>query len=154
MAALSFARPREHTALPSPARPARRLHSRRRRAHVPAAVGSSFSPVNPFQVLIAQHVAELPQGSAAGFSVVPRHCADRLDRGDLLAIPRQAKVLAYYYGAGLTELITPTNGALMAILAAAEVRFEHWIKFTLPLFAILFALGFVAVAIAIGIGLQ
>src|SRR5262249_19713088 len=29
-----------------------------------AAVGSSFSPYNPFQVLIAQHVAQLEQGSA------------------------------------------------------------------------------------------
>ena len=32
-----------------------------------AAVGASFSPVNPFQVIIAQKVAELPQASGIGF---------------------------------------------------------------------------------------
>ena len=33
---------------------------------------------------------------------------------DLLGVSRQVPVLAYQTGAGLTELVTPTNGALMA----------------------------------------
>ena len=48
---------------------------------------------------------------------------------DLLGISRQATVLAYQSGAGLTELLTPTNGALMAVLLAAGVPFGRWIKF-------------------------
>ena len=32
-----------------------------------AAVGAAFSPVNPFQVVIAQKVAELPPASGLGF---------------------------------------------------------------------------------------
>ena len=32
-----------------------------------AAVGSAFSPINPFQVIIAQKVAQLPPGSGASF---------------------------------------------------------------------------------------
>jgi uncharacterized ion transporter superfamily protein YfcC len=32
-----------------------------------AAVGAAFSPVNPFQVIIAQNVAELPPASGSGF---------------------------------------------------------------------------------------
>lgn len=35
----------------------------------PAAVGAAFSPVNPFQVVIAQKVAELPPASGFGFRV-------------------------------------------------------------------------------------
>ena len=35
-----------------------------------AAIGSAFSPINPFQVLIAQKVAHLPQGSGALFRLV------------------------------------------------------------------------------------
>lgn len=72
---------------------------------------------------------------------------------DLLGLSRQVVVLAYQYGAGLCDIVTPTNGALMAILAAAGVRYEQWIKFAFPLYATLVALGGVAIAIAIAINL-
>ena len=36
---------------------------------------------------------------------------------DLIGLSRQVTVLAYQYGAGLCEVLTPTNGALMAMLA-------------------------------------
>jgi uncharacterized ion transporter superfamily protein YfcC len=48
---------------------------------------------------------------------------------DLLGISRQVTVLAYQTGAGLTELLTPTNGALMAVLLAGGVSFPQWIRF-------------------------
>ena len=73
---------------------------------------------------------------------------------DLLGLSRQVTVLAYQYGAGLTELVAPTNGALMAILIAADVRYERWLRFVLPVLAGLFALGAVAVMIGIAIGLR
>jgi uncharacterized ion transporter superfamily protein YfcC len=50
---------------------------------------------------------------------------------DLLGISRQVTVIAYQTGAGLTELLTPTNGALMAVLLAAGVPFQRWLRFTL-----------------------
>ena len=62
---------------------------------------------------------------------------------DLLSISRQVTVLAYQTGAGLTEMLTPTNGALMAILLAADVPFDKWIRF---------AIGGVAIAVLVGIG--
>ncbi|MFI5246337.1 MAG: YfcC family protein, partial [Gemmatimonadales bacterium] len=46
---------------------------------------------------------------------------------DLLGLSRQVTVLAYQFGAGLCELLTPTNGALMAIIVAARVRYEEWL---------------------------
>jgi uncharacterized ion transporter superfamily protein YfcC len=49
--------------------------------------------------------------------------------GDLVGLSRQAVVFAYQTGAGLTELLTPTNGALMAVLLAADVPFAKWIRF-------------------------
>lgn len=73
--------------------------------------------------------------------------------GDLVSIPRQAVVLAYQYGAGLTDIVTPTNGGMMAILAAANVPYEKWIRFALPLFGILLALGALAVMAAIAVNL-
>jgi len=61
---------------------------------------------------------------------------------DLLDISRQATVLAYQTGAGLTDVLTPTNGALMAVLLAAGVPWGRWVRF---------ALGGVALALAVGI---
>lgn len=49
--------------------------------------------------------------------------------GDLLSLARDAVVIAYQTGAGLTELVTPTNGALMATLLAAGVSYQQWIRF-------------------------
>jgi uncharacterized ion transporter superfamily protein YfcC len=73
---------------------------------------------------------------------------------DLIGLSRQVTVLAYQYGAGLCELITPTNGALMAMLAAAGVRYEHWMKLTLPLVGLLACLGVVAMAAGVATGLR
>jgi uncharacterized ion transporter superfamily protein YfcC len=64
---------------------------------------------------------------------------------DLLHLSRQVTVLAFQYGAGLCELLTPTNGALMAIIVAARVKYEDWFKFAMPLYLMLIVLGAVAV---------
>ncbi|PYV86270.1 MAG: YfcC family protein, partial [Acidobacteria bacterium] len=74
--------------------------------------------------------------------------------GSLLGLPRQVTVLAYQYGAGLCELLTPTNGALMAILATAGVRYEQWLKFALPLYLALSILGMIAIYLGISIKLK
>ncbi len=58
------------------------------------------------------------------------------------------------YGAGLCDLRTPTNGALMAILATSGLQYQRWVKCAFPLYAGLFALGALAVGTAIVIGLQ
>jgi uncharacterized ion transporter superfamily protein YfcC len=72
---------------------------------------------------------------------------------DLIGLARQVMVLAYQYGAGLCELLTPTNGALMAVLAAAGVRYDQWLRLAFPLVALLAALGVLAIIIGIAIGL-
>jgi uncharacterized ion transporter superfamily protein YfcC len=72
---------------------------------------------------------------------------------DLLGVARQTTILAYQFGAGLCDIVTPTNGALMAILAAAGVRYDRWLRFAVPLWLMLLALGAVAIVVAIAIGL-
>ena len=69
---------------------------------------------------------------------------------DLLGISRQVTVLAYQTGAGLTELLWPTNGALMAILLAAGVPYGKWIKFALVGVALLVVVGVVGMLVAQG----
>jgi uncharacterized ion transporter superfamily protein YfcC len=108
--------------------------------------------VSGLGMMIMHTVVHVPVPSVSGHAVLTMPILVPLS--DLLGITRQATVLAYQYGAGLCEIVTPTNGALMAVLAAAGVRFEHWVRFVLPLFLILFALGFVAVAAAIATNLR
>jgi uncharacterized ion transporter superfamily protein YfcC len=99
----------------------------------------------------AQTAIHVPVPSVSGQAVLTMPVLVPLS--DLLGLSRQVMVLAYQYGAGLCDLITPTNGALMAILGVAGVRYEEWIKFTLPLYLGLVALAAVAIALGIAIGL-
>ncbi len=50
---------------------------------------------------------------------------------DLLRLSRQVPVLAYQTGAGMMEALTPTNGALMAVLMAAKVPYGQWARFAI-----------------------
>jgi uncharacterized ion transporter superfamily protein YfcC len=72
---------------------------------------------------------------------------------DLLGLSRQVTVLAYQYGAGLCELLTPTNGALMAMLAAAGVPYDRWLRFAVRLCGGLFVLGAIAIVLGILLGI-
>jgi uncharacterized ion transporter superfamily protein YfcC len=51
---------------------------------------------------------------------------------DLLGLPREAAVVAFQTGAGLMDLITPTNGALLAVLLTANVTWARWVRFAIP----------------------
>jgi uncharacterized ion transporter superfamily protein YfcC len=103
-----------------------------------------FAAIGMMAVHVVVHV---PVPSPSGHAVLTLPILVPL--ADLLGLSRQVTVLAYQYGGGLCELLTPTNGALMAILAAAGVRYEDWLRFAGPMLAALGSLG----AAAIGLGL-
>ncbi len=105
-----------------------------------------------FGMVAAQAAIHVPVPSVSGQAVLTMPVLVPLS--DLLGMSRQVTVLAYQYGAGLCELLTPTNGALMAILASAKIRYEDWIRYTFPLYLGLVAIGMVAIWVALGIGLQ
>jgi uncharacterized ion transporter superfamily protein YfcC len=56
---------------------------------------------------------------------------------DLLGISRQTAVLAFQFGDGLSNLIIPTSGVTMGVLAIAKVPYPVWVKWFWPLFVIL-----------------
>ncbi|MDH5588692.1 MAG: YfcC family protein [Gemmatimonadota bacterium] len=107
--------------------------------------------VSALGMVVAQTAIHIPVPSVSGQAVLTMPILAPLS--DLLGMSRQITVLAYQYGAGLCDLVTPTNGALMAILASAGVRFEEWIRFTLPLYLGLLALGAASILIGLAIGL-
>jgi uncharacterized ion transporter superfamily protein YfcC len=67
---------------------------------------------------------------------------------DLLGFSREVVVLTYQTGAGLMEMISPTNGAMMAILLAAGVSLQRWLRFALLGIAVLVLIGVVASIVA------
>jgi uncharacterized ion transporter superfamily protein YfcC len=101
-------------------------------------------------MLIVQAAVHGPVPSVSGQAVLTMPVL--VPMSDLIGLSRQVVVLAYQYGAGMTELLTPTNGALMAVTAAAGVKYGDWLRFAVPLFAALLGLGAVAIVVAIAIG--
>lgn len=71
---------------------------------------------------------------------------------DLLGFSRQVVVLAYQTGAGLTDAVTPTNGALMAILLAAGVPYGRWLRFVGPGLGLVALVGIAGIVAAMGQG--
>jgi uncharacterized ion transporter superfamily protein YfcC len=94
-----------------------------------------------------QALLHIPVSSVSGQAVLTMPVMVPL--ADLLGISRQAAVLAYQTGAGLTEFWTPTNGALMAVLLAAGTPFGKWLRFAAPMVVVLTVVGIAGVLIAL-----
>lgn len=72
---------------------------------------------------------------------------------DLVGLSRQVVVLAFQTGGGLMELLTPTNGALLAVLLAAGVPFGKWVRFAIGGWALATAVGIAGMLVAMAVGL-
>ena len=68
---------------------------------------------------------------------------------DLLNVSRQMAVFTFLIGDGMSNIIIPTNGFLMAVLGIAGVPFEKWFKFIFPVFLLLVIFGLVFLSIAL-----
>jgi uncharacterized ion transporter superfamily protein YfcC len=106
--------------------------------------------VSALGMTVAHAAVHVPVPSNSGQAVLTMPVLVPLS--DLLGLSRQVTVLAYQYGGVLSDLVIPTNGALMAVLAAAGVRYDEWLRFAGPRYLGLVALGMVAIALAVGIG--
>lgn len=94
----------------------------------------------------------IPVPSSSGHAVLTMPILTPVS--DLIGLSRQVTVLAYQYGIGVIDAAQPTNGALMAMLAAMGVPYGEWLRFFAWRFVALFGLGMLAVVIAIAVGLQ
>ncbi len=93
------------------------------------ALGGASSAAAVLLMIPAQSLIHVFVPSVSGQAVLTMPVLVPL--ADLLHLPRLSVVLAYQMGAGLTELLTPTNGALMAVLLAAGVSYQRWLRFAL-----------------------
>jgi uncharacterized ion transporter superfamily protein YfcC len=61
---------------------------------------------------------------------------------DLIDLSRQATVMAFQFGDGFTNMITPTSGVLIGALGIARIPYEKWLRWVWPLILAFFILGF------------
>lgn len=63
---------------------------------------------------------------------------------DMIGLSRQATVLAFQFGDGVTNMLTPCSGVLMAVLSVAKIPYAKWFgiiwKFIVSLVVICFML--------------
>jgi uncharacterized ion transporter superfamily protein YfcC len=64
----------------------------------------------------------------------------------------QTTVLAFLLGNGLVNMLAPTSGMLLAYLAAADIHYNQWFRFALPIFLLLTVLSAAVMMIAVATG--
>lgn len=108
-------------------------------AGMPSAVAAML--MVPIHALI-----HIPVSSVSGHAVLTMPIMAPL--ADLLGFSRDAAVIAYQTGAGLMDMVTPTNGGLLAVLYAANVPLGQWLRFAVPGVLLVSIVGFIGILAA------
>lgn len=80
----------------------------------------------------------IPSGSAKAALTIPMMA----EFSDLVGVSRQINVLAFQFGDGFTNMITPTSGVLIGCLGIARIPYAKWAKFIFPFILCLIIVGF------------
>ena len=81
----------------------------------------------------------IPSGSAKAALTMPIMAPF----SDVIGISRQATVMAYQFGDGFTNMLTPTSAVLMGALGIARIPYDVWVKWFGKILLLLIVLGFV-----------
>ncbi|MEZ4796337.1 MAG: TIGR00366 family protein [Flavobacteriaceae bacterium] len=87
----------------------------------------------------------IPSGSGQALATLPV----MLPLGESLGLTRQITILAFQIGDGLSNLINPTLGGLIAMLSMCRVPIDRWIRFIFPVFITLLFIAFLALIVAV-----
>ena len=101
-------------------------------------------------MMASQALLHFPVPSYTGQAVLTMPILTPLS--DLVGLSRQVCVLAFQYGAVNMDIIVPTNGALMAVLAIGGISYDKWLRFIWKPALILFTIAAVAIVVAVQTG--
>jgi len=87
----------------------------------------------------------IPSGSGQALATLPV----MLPLGESLGLTRQITILAFQIGDGLSNLINPTLGGLIAMLSMCRVPIDRWIRFIFPVLITLLIIASLALIIAV-----
>ena len=80
----------------------------------------------------------MPSGSAKAALTMPI----MTQFADLIDISRQTTVLAFQFGDGFTNMITPTSGVLIGVLGMAKIPYGTWFRWVWKFILALVLIGF------------
>jgi len=101
---------------------------------------STFHPIISSQAMfIVQTMINFFVPSGSGQAVLTMPVMAPLS--DLVNVSRQTAVLAFQFGDGFSNMIIPTSAVTMGVLALADVPWEKWARWLLPLEIIFLIVG-------------
>lgn len=101
-------------------------------------------------MMISHTILHIPIPSYSGQAVMTMPVLVPLS--DLIGLSRQTCVLAYQYGAVMADMIVPTNGALMAVIAISGIPYNKWLRFAIVPTLLMLLVGAIAIVVAVSIG--
>ncbi len=107
--------------------------------HYLSAIGMSISQciINLF----------IPSGSGQALATLPI----MIPLGEVLGLTRQTTILAFQIGDGVTNLINPTLGGLIAMLSMCRVPIDKWLKFIFPVVLAIIVVSWLTLILATAI---
>ncbi len=100
-------------------------------------------------MMVSHTILHFPIPSYSGQAVMTMPVLIPLS--DLIGMSRQTCVLAYQYGAVMADMIVPTNGALMAVIAISGIPYNKWLKFAIRPTLLMLLVGAIAIIVAVAI---
>ena len=80
----------------------------------------------------------MPSGSAKAALTMPI----MTQFADLIDVSRQTTVLAFQFGDGFTNMLTPTSGVLIGVLGMARIPYGTWLRWVWKFILALIGIGF------------
>jgi len=99
-----------------------------------SAINGLYPTVAAIAMFIIQSIINLFITSGSGQAAVTMPIMNAL--ADISGVTRQTAVLAFQFGDGFSNVISPTSGYFMAALAIGGISWKKWVKWMTPLFII------------------
>lgn len=90
----------------------------------------------------------VPSGSGQALVTMPI----LIPVADLVGMTRQLMILSFQVGDGLTNLIVPTSGGTLAMIALGKVSYEQWLRVIFPFLVIVYVLCWIGLVIGSLVG--
>lgn len=90
----------------------------------------------------------VPSGSGQALVTMPI----LIPLADLIDMSRQLMITSFQVGDGLTNLIVPTSGGTLAMLALGKVSYAQWLRVIMPLMVLVYAMCWIALVIGHYVG--
>jgi uncharacterized ion transporter superfamily protein YfcC len=89
----------------------------------------------------------IPSGSGQALATLPI----MIPTGELLGLTRQTTILAFQIGDGVSNLMNPALGGLIAMLSLCRVTFDRWLKFIVPVMGVILLMSWLYLLVAVAI---